>query len=62
MRYNNYNLNSDTVKTVMSIAEKIENEKNNAIPNEQEIAKLMYQQLLVGMNLNTGTNRKYNIY
>ena len=54
-RFTNYgNLNSDVVKEVMDIAEKIEKEKQNAEPDTKEISKLMYQQLMKGMYLNSG--------
>lgn len=62
-RFTNYgNLNSDVVKEVMDIAEKIEKEKQNAEPDTKEISKLMYQQLMKGMYLNSGFQRNYKPY
>jgi hypothetical protein len=62
-RFTNYgNLNSDVVKEVMDIAEKIEKEKQNAEPDTNEISKLMYQQLMKGMYLNSGFQRNYKPY
>lgn len=62
-KFTNYgNLNSDVVKEVMDIAEKIEKEKQNAEPDTNEISKLMYQQLMKGMYLNSGFQRNYKPY
>ena len=62
-RFTNYgNLNTDVVKEVMEIAEKIEKEKQNAEPDTNELTKLMYQQLIKGMNLNSGFQRNYKPY
>ena len=42
-RFTNYgNLNSDVVKEVMDIAEKIEKEKQNAEPDTKEISKFAH--------------------
>jgi hypothetical protein len=57
MNYGNFN--NDVVKDVMQIAEKIEKEKGNAEPDTKQINKLMYQQLIRGMELNTGYNRQF---
>lgn len=63
-KFTNYGaFNPNVVEDVMKIAEQIENEKKNVEPNQEQINKLMYQQLLRGMELNSGYNRQfYNPY
>lgn len=61
-RYNyNMHINSDVVKDIMDIAEKIENEKKSNEPNTEQIKKLYYQQLIRGMELGTTSGRNYGI-
>ncbi len=63
LKYNGYaNFDSNVVKEVMEITEKIEKEKQNAEPDKNEMTKLMYQQLIKGMNLNSGFRRNYKLY
>lgn len=62
-RFNNYgNFDSEVVKEVMEITKKIEEEKQNAEPDTNEMTKLMYQQLIKGMYLNSGFQRNYKLY
>ena len=62
-RFNNYgNFDSEVVKEVMEITKKIEEEKQHAEPDTNEMTKLMYQQLIKGMYLNSGFQRNYKLY
>ena len=56
------NLDSNIVQDVMKIAEDIEKERQNPEVDEKKIVTLMYQQLLKGMQLNTGYGRNYKPY
>lgn len=63
LRFNNYgNFDSNVVKEVMDLTEKIEKEKQNAEPDTNELTKLMYQQLIKGMYLNSGFQKNYKPY
>jgi hypothetical protein len=63
-KFTNYgNFNKDVINDVVKLAEQIENEKKNIEPDQEMITRLMYQQLLRGMELNSGYNRQfYNPY
>lgn len=56
------NLDSNIVQDVMKIAEDIKKERQNPEVDEKKIVTLMYQQLLKGMQLNTGYGRNYKPY
>ena len=59
-RYNNImSLNSDVVKDVMDITKQIEEEQKNIEPDAEKITRLLYKQLIRGMELNTGYGRNY---
>lgn len=59
-RYNNMmSLNSDVVKDVMDITKQIEEEQKNIEPDAEKITRLLYKQLIRGMELNTGYGRNY---
>jgi hypothetical protein len=59
-KYNNMmNLNSDVIKDLIDISKEIENEQENNEPDSEKITKLLYKQLIRGMELNTGYGRNY---
>lgn len=59
-KYNNMmSLNSDVVKDVMDITKQIEEEQKNIEPDTEKITRLLYKQLIRGMELNTGYGRNY---
>ena len=59
-KYNNMiNFNANVVKDVMDIAKQIKEEQENVEPDNEKLAKLMYKQLVIGMDLNTGYGRNY---
>ena len=59
-KYNNMmNLNSDVIKDLIDINKEIENEQENNEPDSEKITKLLYKQLIRGMELNTGYGRNY---
>lgn len=62
VRGGNLMLNQDIKKDVIDIAKQIEEENENIEPDKKKIQKLMYQQLIKGMYLNTGNFRQYNPY
>ena len=62
-KYNNMmSLNSDVVKDVIDITKQIEEEQNNNEPDNEKITRLMFKQLIRGMELNTGYRRNYKPY
>lgn len=62
-RFSNYGeLSKETIKNVMTIAEKIEDEKKNVEPDKDKLAKLTYQQLMVGMGLFANNGRFSQLY
>ena len=63
-RFTNYGgFDKAVVDDVMNIAKEINEEKKSDMPNQENITKLMYKQLLRGMELNSGYNRQfYNPY
>lgn len=61
--YQNYqDIYSDTAKDIMKIAEEIEQEQENIEPDSQKIQKLVYKQLMTGLNMNINTRRNYNVF
>ena len=59
-KYNNMmNLNSDVIKDLIDINKEIENEQENNEPDSEKITKLLYKQLIRGMELNSGYGRNY---
>ena len=61
--YHNYqDIYSDTAKDIMKIAEEIEQEQENIEPDSQKIQKLVYKQLMTGLNMNINTRRNYNVF
>lgn len=54
-------INPDTAKDLIKINEEVEKEKANPEPDRQKIAKLMYRQLLTGLQTNGMTGRNYNV-
>lgn len=59
-KYNNLmSMNSEVVKDVMDITKQIKEEQENIEPDTEKITKLLYKQLVRGMELNTGYGRYY---
>lgn len=59
-KYNNFmSMNSEVVKDVMDITKQIKEEQENVEPDTEKITKLMYKQLIRGMELNAGYGRYY---
>lgn len=51
--------NPDVIKDLSKLHEEIEDEKKNEKPDKEKLLKLEMQQLLRGMELNTGTYNNY---
>jgi len=51
--------NPDVIKDLSKLHEEIEDEKKNKKPDKEKLLKLEMQQLLRGMELNTGTYNNY---
>ena len=59
-KFNSFtSLNSDVIKDVMDIDKQIKEEEQNAEPDKAKITKLIYKQLIRGMELNAGYGRNY---
>ena len=59
-KYSNFmSMNSEVVKDVMDITKQIKEEQENVEPDTEKITKLMYKQLIRGMELNVGYGRYY---
>lgn len=59
-KFNNFmSINSEVVKDVMDITKQIKEEQTSIEPDNEKIAKLMYKQLIRGMELNAGYGRYY---
>ena len=59
-KFNNFmSMNSEVVKDVMDITKQIKEEQTNIEHDNEKIAKLMYKQLIRGMELNAGYGRYY---
>lgn len=58
----NHYLNQDIKNNVIDIAKQIEEENKNIEPDKKKIQNLMYKQLIIGMYLNTGNTKQYNLY
>lgn len=59
-KFNNFmSMNSEVVKDVMDITKQIKEEQTSIEPDNEKIAKLMYKQLIRGMELNAGYGRYY---
>ena len=56
------NINPDAAKKIMKIAKELEDEKQQIIPDEEKMKKLVYRQFMAGMEINTGQGRNYKLY
>ena len=41
---------------------RIQEEKENPMPDQEKIQKLAYRQFMTGLNMNVGYGRNYNLY